>query len=297
MKIMIVGANGQLGSELVRQARHYNTAIQTPTREQMDITTISQPKDVIARFQPSMIINAAAYTDVDAAETDTERAFATNTSGPANLARCCCEHKIPLIHISTDFVFDGRKRIPYREDDAIRPLSVYGRSKAEGEEKIRSTLAEHVILRTSWLYGVYGHNFVKTILKLGGQKNQLRVVNDQYGSPTSAADLAAAVLHIASSLSNCATMPWGTYHYSGKGTTTWHGFAEDILALAAPYTTLRATRVQPIATNEHPTQARRPAYSALDCRRITRHFGIHPKPWRQSLKATIERIFSEKTFL
>jgi dTDP-4-dehydrorhamnose reductase len=293
MKILIVGVNGQLGSELVRQARQYNAAIQTPTRAQMDITTISQPKDVITKFHPAVVINAAAYTDVDGAETDTEVAFTTNTSGPANLARCCCEHKIPLIHISTDFVFDGQKREPYLEDDSIGPLGIYGLSKAEGEEKIRSTLAEHLIVRTSWLYGVYGHNFVKTILKLGQQKNVLRVVNDQYGSPTSAADLAAAVLHIASGLPKRTAIPWGTYHYSGKGITTWHEFAENILAMAKPYAPIRTTRVQPITTDEYPTKAKRPAFSALDCRRIAKRFGIHPKPWPQSLKATIKRIFSE----
>jgi dTDP-4-dehydrorhamnose reductase len=148
-------------------------------------------------------------------------------------------------------------------------------------------------VRTSWLYGVYGHNFVKTILKLGEQKKELRVVNDQYGSPTSAADLAAAVLQIVNGLSKHANTPWDTYHYSGKGITTWYEFAENILAVAESYTPLRTKRIRPIATDEHPTQAKRPAYSALDCQRIARRFGIHPKPWRQSLKAAIKRIFSE----
>jgi dTDP-4-dehydrorhamnose reductase len=293
MKILIVGAKGQLGCELVRQARYYTATIQAPTRTQMDITAITQPQEVITRFRPTLVINAAAYTNVDGAETETEAAFAVNSSGPANLAQCCCNDHIPLIHVSTDFVFDGKKGQPYTEDDPIGPLGVYGQSKAEGERKIRAVVDEHLIVRTSWLYGVYGRNFVSTMLNLARDNKEIRVVNDQYGSPTSAADLAGALLQMAARIAKRSAIPWGTYHYSGQGITTWHEFAENILEMAAAKASMRTPYVEPITTGDYPTKAMRPAFSALDCRRIAERFGIHPKPWKQSLKATINRIFSD----
>ena len=293
MKILIFGAKGQLGCELVRQARDYPAAIQAPRRSLMDITAISQVREVITGVRPSLVINAAAYTDVDGAETETGAAFAANSHGPENLARCCCSEQIPLIHVSTDFVFDGKKRKPYAEDDPIGPLGVYGRSKAEGEANIRAHANEHLIVRTSWLYGVYGRNFVSTVLSLAKKKEKIRVVNDQYGSPTSAADLAAALLQIADRIAKRSTISWGTYHYSGQGITTWHKFAENILNMASSKASIQIPQVEPITTAEYPTKAARPAYSALDCRRIAKDFGIHPKPWKQSLKATINRIFSD----
>ncbi len=293
MKILIVGAKGQLGCELVRQARHYSATLQAPTRAQMDITAITQVQEVITRFRPTLVINAAAFTNVDGAETETEAAFAANSSGPENLAQCCSNDHIALIHVSTDFVFDGKKGQPYTEDDPIGPLGVYGRSKAEGEAKIRAMVNEHIIVRTSWLYGVYGRSFVSTMLNLARDNKNIRVVNDQYGSPTSAADLAVALLQIAARIAKRSTIPWGTYHYSGQGITTWHEFAENILKIAADKTAMHLPCVEPITTDEFPTKAMRPAFSALDCRRIAKRFGIHPKPWKQSLKATINRIFSD----
>jgi dTDP-4-dehydrorhamnose reductase len=293
MKILIFGSEGQLGCELVRQARYYTATIQAPTLAQMDISAISQVQELITRFRPTLVINAAAYTNVDGAETETEAAFAANSSGPANLAQCCCKDHIPLIHVSTDFVFDGEKGQPYTEDDPIGPLGVYGRSKAEGEEKIRAIVDEHIIVRTSWLYGVYGHNFVRTMLNLARDNKEIRVVNDQYGSPTSAADLAAALLQIADRIAKRSAIPWGTYHYSGQGITTWYEFAENILKMAAAKASMRTPCVEPITTDEYPNKAMRPAFSALDCRRIAKRFGIHPKPWKQSLEATINRIFSD----
>ena len=192
MKILIVGASGQLGCELVRQARHYDVTLQTPPHTQMDITQFDPVKNTLEKLRPDIVINAAAYTDVDRAETEAEKAYAVNATGPANLARFCARVRMPLMHVSTDFVFDGTQQHPYRETDPIAPLGRYGQSKALGEEKIRATLAEHIIVRTAWLYGIDGHNFVKTMLKLAKEKSQIRVVNDQYGSPTSASDLADA---------------------------------------------------------------------------------------------------------
>lgn len=290
---MIAGANGQLGCELVRQADPREFALLTPPHSQMDITRYDQLKNRLAELRPDMVINAAAYTDVDGAESEAEKAFAVNATGPANLARLCAYHQIPLIHVSTDFVFDGSRQQPYRETDPAAPLGVYGQSKAAGEDKIRSTLNEHIIIRTAWLYGFHGHNFVKTILRLAGEKSHIRVVNDQFGSPTSASDLADALLQVAARLKNRRNANWGTYHYCGQGITTWFEFAEKILALAKSCISMRTTRLEPITTAEWPTSAKRPAYSALDCSRIRADFGIHPKAWQLSLKTTLDRILTK----
>jgi len=292
MKILIIGASGQLGCDLVQQAFSCNVTVETPTRQQMDITKISQIEKTITKMRPSLVINAAAYTNVDKAETEPELAFAVNKTGIANLAQSCCERKIPLIHISTDYVFNGKKGKPYVEKDSTAPLGVYGQSKAEGEEKLRSILKAHIILRTSWLYGVFGHNFVKTILKLSQQNEEISVVADQYGSPTSATDLAEALLKMAFHIVKKTKVFWGTYHYCGEGITTWHEFAGTILAMAKFYGSIRTHRVKPITTDEFPTPARRPAFTALDCSRIKKNFGIIPKPWQASLQQTIGKIFS-----
>jgi dTDP-4-dehydrorhamnose reductase len=293
MTVLITGANGQLGRELVRQSQALNIEFQACTRQQLDITKTEQIKQILTDTRPSVLVNAAAYTHVDKAEAESDLAFAVNQFGPGYLAHGCAEHNVRLIHISTDYVFDGTKGAPYLETDPTAPLGIYGQSKAAGEAAIRSVLEAHIILRTSWLYGIYRNNFVKTMLKLGTEKNVIRVVADQFGSPTSAADLAEAVLAIAAKISAEATRDWGTYHYSGNGTTTWHGLAEKVLQLARPYVPIQTQRVEAISTAEYPTPAKRPPYSVLDCSRLKTHFGIDPKPWQQSLKHTIDRIFSD----
>jgi dTDP-4-dehydrorhamnose reductase len=238
-----------------------------------------------------LVVNCAAYTAVDRAESEPELALAVNRDGPANLAAACGKAHIPLVHISTDYVFDGSKQGPYRETDPVLPLGVYGRSKAEGDTEVRSRLREHIILRTSWVYGVHGNNFVKTMLRLGQERRVLRVVNDQQGCPTNAADLAEVILAIAG---RCDRNPWGTYHYSGKGVTTWHGLAEAIFAEAQKYTSLLVERVEPIPSAQYPTPAKRPANSVLDCSLFTSTFGIEPRPWRESLADVIHGLLSHE---
>jgi dTDP-4-dehydrorhamnose reductase len=293
MNVLITGANGQLGRELVRQGLAFNYKIQSLNHQQLDITNKGQLHQMLERVSPSVVINAAAYTDVDKAENESDIAYAVNKNGPAYLARYCADHGLALIHISTDYVFDGTKGRPYQENDPIAPLGVYGQSKALGEAAIRSILKNHIIVRTSWLYGVYRNNFVKTILKLGNEKTDLRVVADQFGSPTSAADLAKALLTVVKKIAAGEKISWGTYHYCGKGITTWHGLAEKIIQLAKTFGPLQIKQVTPITTAEWPTPTKRPAYSVLDCGRLKSQFGIEPKPWQQSLKHTIARIFSE----
>ena len=291
MRMLITGANGQLGRELIRQGRALNIGLHAFKRQELDITQPNQINTIVAKASPSLVVNAAGYTNVDKAEADL--AFEVNKIAPGYLARCCADRNMALIHISSDYVFDGIKGKPYHETDPIAPLGIYGQSKAQGEAAIRSVLKNHIILRTSWLYGVYRHNFVKTMLDLGAEKKIIPVVADQFGSPTSAADLAEAVLNVAAKIGDAADLEWGTYHYCGNGITSWHGFAKEILHLASPFVHLQTKHVEAISTAEYSTPAKRPPYSALDCSRIKKFFGIDPKPWQQSLKRTIERIFSK----
>lgn len=293
MRTLITGADGQLGRELIRQGHVFNIELWAFKRQELDITQPNQIDKIIGKASPSLVVNAAAYTNVDKAETEADLAFAVNKIAPGYLARCCAERNIALIHISSDYVFDGIKGKPYHETDPIAPLGIYGQSKAEGEVAIRSGLKNHIILRTSWLYSVYRSNFVKTMLDLGTKKKVIPVVNDQFGSPTSATDLAETVLTIAAKIGDAADLDWGTYHYCGNGITSWHGLATEVLKLASSYVRLQTKRVDAITTAEYPTLAKRPPYSALDCSRIKKVFGIEPKPWQQSLKHTIDRIFSE----
>ena len=290
MKLLIPGADGQLGRELIKQGQLKGFSVQAPSEDDMDITDLEKIDRCMAFHQPEVVINAAAYTQVDKAKSEAALAFAVNTTGSANLARMCAKNKIPLVHISTDYVFDGQKGTSYLETDAISPVGVYGRSKAEGEIEIRSHLNEHIILRTSWLYGIHGHNFAKTMLKLATTKPKIRVVADQYGSPTSAADLAQAILIISDRVQFKQDVDWGTYHYCGQGVISWYNFAEKIVGLARLYADVKTTRIEPITTADYPTRALRPIYSALDCSRIQKHFGINPKPWQKSLEITIKEL-------
>ncbi len=295
MKILITGSEGQLGWELLRQAPFFNMEAVGLDLPYLDITVEPGVIEAFKEHKPDILINAAAYTNVDKAETDEKACFAVNVNGPENLAAACRNAEIPMIHISTDYVFDGTNNIPYTENDPVAPASVYGRSKAEGENGVRNILEKHIILRTSWLYGVHGHNFVKTILKLGKEKEVIGVVSDQFGSPTSAADLAETVLIIASRiLTFYEGITFGTYNYCGEGITSWHGFAEKIIETAKQYAPVVTTQVKPLTTEEYPTKVRRPAFSALDCSRIQQNFGIIPKPWQKSLEAVIETIYSCK---
>ena len=295
MKIFVTGSKGQLGHELLIQGNNLGYEILPVDLPELDITDKTQVKHRLKKFQPSLVVNAAAYTNVDKAETEQNLAFAVNRDGPANLAGACAKFEIPLIHISTDFIFDGKKSSPYLETDQVSPLSIYGKSKQEGENEVRSRLKKHIILRTAWLYGVHGQNFVKTMLRLGREKEVISVVADQFGSPTSAADLANAVLQITYRIKYSGDINWGTYNYCGLGITTWHVFAEEILNLAKHYIPIKTKNVKPISTAEYPTRAIRPCFSALDCNLIKKNFGIKIKPWQDSLETVIRQLCQKKT--
>jgi dTDP-4-dehydrorhamnose reductase len=288
MKVLVLGAAGQVGHELCRRAWPAEHSIAGFDRDDVDIAEREPVFAAVARERPDIVINAAAYTAVDRAESEPEIAWATNCTGPANLAAACHAAAIPLIHLSTDYVYDGIKPGPYGEDDPVAPLGVYGRSKAEGDRAVRGALAQHVILRTAWLYSAHGHNFVRTMLRLADERPSLRVVADQIGSPTSAADIAAAIAAVVEQL-NAGKKSWGTYHFAGGGAVSWHGFAEAIFELAAPWRG-PPPLVEATTTADYPTAARRPANSVLDCRRIGAAFGIVPRPWREALAEVIAEI-------
>jgi dTDP-4-dehydrorhamnose reductase len=289
MKLLVLGAGGQVGHELSRLPWPADYRIAAFDRAAVDIT---QGEAVAAAFEcerPDIVINAAAYTAVDRAETEPDAAWAGNCAGPGHLAAACHAAGIPLIHISTDYVFDGSKPGPYREDDPVNPLGIYGHSKEAGDRAVREALPEHVILRTAWVYSAHGHNFVKTMLRVAAERPVLRVVADQTGSPTSAADIAGAIAAIARRVA-AGDRHWGTYHFAGGGAVTWHGFAEAIFELAAPWRGA-PPKVEAITTADYPTPARRPPNSVLDCRHIGEVFGIVPRPWREALAEVIGELY------
>ncbi len=290
MKLLIIGHKGQLGFELVKQAPKAGFEYEAVDLPEIDITNQAQVNVLIETSKPSLLINAAAYTAVDKAETEPELAFKVNRDGAENIAQACAKADIPMIHISTDYVFDGQNTRPYREDDPVCPLGIYGKSKEEGERAVRAALKNHIIIRTAWLYGVHGHNFVKTMLKLGQERDVLRVVADQHGCPTSAADLAEAILSVGMQSLLVENLGWGTYHYCGQGITSWHEFTEKILEFAKPHIEIKTRKVEAITTAEYPTPAKRPMFSALDCSKIGKYFAVISKLWHTSLKNTVETI-------
>ena len=288
--ILLFGAGGQLGRELIRASAARGMPLVALSRAEADIADAGAVRSAISRHEPSVVVNAAAYTKVDAAETESEAARQGNEIGPAVLAAASAAADLPLVHISTDYVFDGNKDAAYVEDDPIAPINAYGRSKAAGERAVRQAAAKHVILRTSWVYGEFGQNFLKTMLKLAVTRDELRVVADQRGCPTSTADLAAAILSIAPRLAANENV-WGTYHYAGSGVTTWHGFASRIVAAQTPLTG-RAPRVTAIPTSAFPTPSRRPANSVLDCGKFARVFGFRGQPWTEETDRITRALLS-----
>ena len=288
MKILVFGPGGQVGREVCRAAWPPRYAILPLDRRAVDITDSAGVDAILARETPDLAINLAAYTAVDRAETEADTAWAVNCAGAAHIAAACSERATPLIHLSTDYVFDGRKAGPYLEQDAVNPLGVYGRSKEAGERAVRAAVGQHVILRTAWVYGAFGANFVKTVLRLAAEQSVLRIVADQRGCPTAAADIADALIVIAGYIEK-GEAQWGTYHFAGDEAVSWHGFADAIVDLATPRLAT-PPRVEPITTEQYPTSARRPMNSVLDCSKITETFGISPSPWRRSLATVIEEL-------
>ncbi len=301
MKVLLTGANGQVGWEIVRRATNHQ--LLALTHRELDITHSQVVQHTVKESGADIVINAAAYTAVDQAEQEPDMAFAVNRDGPANLAATCAQLGIPLLHLSTDYVFDGSKAGAYHEDDPVAPLGVYGDSKWQGEEAVRQRLAAHLILRVSWIFGSHGRNFVKTMLRLAKERKQLRVVADQYGCPTYAGDIADVVLRLAERVVQDSSFGaisgknknsyWGTYHYCGVPATTWHGFAQTIIDIGRMHSPLQVEEIIPIATIDYPTPAVRPVNSVLACQQLQERFAIKPCPWRDGLEATLRMISAE----
>lgn len=309
--VLLVGAQGQVGQELAKALAPLSEVLGPVTavgRSELDLTDLEAIAQKVATVRPTLIINAAAYTAVDKAETEPNLAHLINTAAPKTLATSAASCGATLVHISTDYVFDGAAGSPYRETDATSPASVYGKTKLAGEEAIRQALDEHIILRTAWVYGTQGKgNFLKTMLRLGESREALSVVEDQIGSPTWAKDIAQTIGELSTKLvgtklvqqtdqpqaqtSDQITELAGTYHFTNSGVASWYDFAvaifEEAKALGIP---LQIQTVTPITTADYPTPAKRPAYSVLNCQKIARTLG-HPSPhWRTSLRAMLKEF-------
>lgn len=295
MKLLLLGGDGQVGFELRRSLAELGEVVVTTRSgtladggacEALDLAQVEAIEPLLRRVRPDHVINATAYTAVDRAETERELAFAINAVAPGRLAELCAADGIDLIHYSTDYVFDGYGHRPYLDTDPTGPLGVYGHSKLAGEHAIRASGAEHLILRTAWVYATRGGNFLRTMLRLGGEREELRVVADQHGSPTPAwllADAAAQVL-------GRGIVESGVRHLVAGGQTSWHGFAEAIFDEAQARGLIeRKPRVLPIGTAEYPTPARRPAYSVLDSHRLQDEYALAIPQWRDALRTTLDR--------
>ncbi len=291
--ILITGGSGQLAVALETAAPSHGLAVRRIGRPAFDFDRPASIPEVFAVTAPWLVVNAAAYTAVDMAEDEPEAAFRANRDGPAALGRLCEAAGIPLIHVSTDYVFDGRKGAPYVETDTTAPQGVYGSSKLAGEYAVASACSRSIVLRTSWVYSPIGKNFVRTMLGAAQRTNRLRVVADQIGCPTSSEDLAQAILGIADRL---AADGWrdryaGVYHAAGTGAVTWHGLATATFAAAARHG-VAVPAVEPITTDQWPTKAARPPDSRLDCGKLAAVFGLRLPPWQDGLARTVDTIFA-----
>ncbi|WJI16267.1 dTDP-4-dehydrorhamnose reductase [Pseudoxanthomonas winnipegensis] len=296
MTLLLLGANGQVGRELRRALAPLGEVVCTTRSGTLEdgaaceVADFDRPDSLPAlldRLTPTVVVNAAAYTAVDKAEEDRDAAFCANAESPGALARWCAARGVPLVHYSTDYVFDGQGTAPYAVDAPTAPLGVYGASKLAGEEAVRAAGGQHLIFRTAWVYASHGKNFLLTMLRVGAQRDELRVVADQIGTPTSAAliaDVTAQVLRQGTKAS-------GTWHLTAAGQTSWHGFAEAIFARAVAAGLLpRAPQVVAIPTSEYPTPARRPAYSCLDTTSLQRDFGIDLPAWETALDSVVAEL-------
>jgi dTDP-4-dehydrorhamnose reductase len=293
MRILLLGGNGQVGTELQRSLAPLGEVLvgtRTGTLGNglaCEVADFDEPgalRALVERISPTVVVNAAAHTQVDKAESEREAAFRANAEAPRVLAEACAELDALLVHYSTDYVFDGRATRPYREDDPVAPLGAYGASKLAGEQAIRASGARHLVFRTAWVYAAHGRNFLRTMLRLAGERDELRVVADQHGTPTPAALIADVTAQVLAQRPQQS----GLWHLTPTGQTTWHGFAEAIVDRAYALGLIaNRPRVVPIATEEFPTPAARPAWSVLDCGKLQRDFGIRLPEWREALAGTL----------
>lgn len=290
-KILITGADGQIGQPLAQLlAGDRDFEVVALSKRQLDITDARQVRECLAEHLPNYVINCAGFNRVDPAERDPQRAHAVNAEGPRLLAEQCGEMSIPLLHLSSDYVFDGRYASGYSETDEAAPLGVYGDSKWQGEEHIRRLAPRHIILRVSWIFSASGTNFLLRILEQARHEQIIHAVDDRRGCPTSADDVARVIWAILKQLANGAEA-WGTYHYCGAEITTRYGFSEAILAAARQHEELTVTELVPVSSRDMPEAAERPASSVLKCKKLLNTFGIRQRPWRSELQRLIRELY------
>ena len=297
MKILVTGKNGQVGFELMRTLAPLGTVVGVGVKE-CDLAQSAAIDALLERVRPDIIVNPAAYTEVDKAESQPTIAHAVNAQAPKLLARYAARHNIPIIHFSTDYVFDGKKDGPYTEEDEAKPTSVYGKTKWLGEEAVRKLAAKHIIIRTSWVFGSHGVNFLKTMLKLAAERDKLSVVSDQYGAPTSARMLAEAVAQIITELGEPGSYrKYGTYHVAARGETSWHGYAQVVVERAIKLgldLKISPKEIKPITTKEYPMPAPRPANSRLDTTKVSMTFSVSLPKWQDEVEKVIQELVKGK---
>ncbi len=288
MRVLLTGGSGQVGTEFRRRAQ--GLELLAPARSEFDLAQPDSLRPWLERAQPELILSVGAYTAVDRAEDEADLAYRVNRDAVQVLADFSAARDIPLIHLSTDYVFDGEKSTPYVEDDATGPTGVYGASKLAGELAARCA-PKHLVLRVSWVFAAHGGNFVKTMLRVGRERDLLRVVNDQFGGPTWAGHIAEALRALVDRIGRGETLPWGTWHHAGQPHLDWHAFAVEVLAQATTRGLIpRMPTVEPIPSRDYPTRARRPANSRLDASRALRDLGLPPPDWHLGLAATLDEI-------
>lgn len=294
MRVIVIGKEGQVARALAERASAHGATTILLGRPELDLADPSGIEDILVETEGDVVVNAAAYTAVDQAENEPDLADAINGTGPGAIAGAAASMNVPIIHLSTDYVFDGTADRPYREDDEPCPIGAYGSSKLLGEKAVAAETPDHVILRTAWVYSPFGRNFVKTMLRLARERDELGVVSDQYGSPTSALDIADGIFVVGRNLLARRDEPQlrGVFHMTGLGFANWAEFASEIFQQSAHYSGPTA-RVRPIATADYPTPAKRPANSRLDCSKLAALHGVTLPPWRSSLETCIKRLLDE----
>lgn len=280
MRILVTGGQGQVGSALAQLGTDRGFDLIALGREELDVTDATAIAKAFTQYKPQILINAAAYTAVDKAESEPELSYAINEAAVALLADACAEEQIPMLHISTDYVFDGSKEGPYTEEDAVNPMAVYAKSKEAGERSLRERLKSHVILRTSWVFGIQGNNFVKTMVHLAKDRSHLTVVADQVGGPSSALGIAQTLLAIAAEFQRSGDIAWGTYHYCQKPYVSWFEFAQSVVARAKEMGLVdREVEVVPIPSSQFPTPVERPLNSRLCTDKLEKYFNEKQSSW------------------
>ena len=295
MRLLVTGAAGQVGTELLKLGPEQGAEVDGRRRAELDICDRDAVAAALGAARYDLLVNAAAYTAVDKAQFERAEAMAGNCEGPSVLAEAAAAAEVPILHISTDYVFGGDKKGFYKEEDPVAPLGEYGISKEAGERAVRDAAAQHIIMRTAWVYAAHGSNFLKTMLRVGAERDTLNIVDDQLGTPTAASDIARAILDIAKRIKadreNGAATPWGTYHYTAEGDTSWFGFAKEIFKQARGRID-KEPRLSPIPSHMYPAAAPRPANSRLDCGLIVDRFSPFRRPWQDGVREVLDDLLS-----